>query len=80
MEASRFPSSLGEDLPRKMIVEKDCAPSCKKAYILDVTLVTGEERGMCKTPLFAYGLGLASLEYYAIMSSFKPELPDRGNI
>ena len=50
----------------------------QKTYILDVTLVTGEERGICKTPLFAYDLGLASLEDYAIMSSFKPEPPDRG--
>ena len=33
---------------------------------------------MCKTPLFAYDLGLASLDDCAIMSSFKPERPDRG--
>ena len=33
---------------------------------------------MCKTPLFSYNLGLASLEDCAIMTSFKPEPPDSG--
>ena len=78
MEASRFPSSLGEGPPRKRIVEEDCVPDCK-TYILDVTLVTGKERDMFKTPLFTYDSAkcLSLQRNCMTMSSSEPEPSDR---
>ena len=49
MEVSRFPSSLEED-PPKRIVEEDRVPDCKTC-ILDVTLVTGKGTGYLKSTL-----------------------------
>ena len=79
VEASRFSSSPEEDPPRKRIVEEDCVPDCK-TYILDVTLVTGKERDMFKTPLFTYdsAKGSSLQRNCATMSSSEPEPPDRG--
>ena len=79
MEASRSPSSLEADPLRRRIVEEDCVLDYK-TYILDVTLVTGKERDMFKTPLFTYDLakGLSSLWDGAMTSSSKPEPPDKG--